>query len=114
GRVGKTSLPCKERARGAPSRSFFPCRKGPARAAGPNFPPANADKRSGALSSGATEKAMTPRELLREVVGVILLGLGAFALLSLASFDAGDYAARSFPRAESPSSWGGASGAALA
>src|SRR5579871_2494605 len=57
---------------------------------------------------------MTPRELVREVSGVVLLGIGTFALLAIASFDAGDYAARSFPRAETPGNWGGSSGAALA
>ncbi|MBI3725289.1 DNA translocase FtsK 4TM domain-containing protein [bacterium] len=48
------------------------------------------------------------------MAGVVLLGIGVFALLALASFDAGDCAARSFPGPSPVANWGGTTGASLA
>ncbi|HZV01737.1 MAG TPA: DNA translocase FtsK [Planctomycetota bacterium] len=57
---------------------------------------------------------MNGRDLSREIAGVLLLGLGAFALLALGSYSPGDYAARVFPRPPAPANLCGSIGASLA
>jgi DNA segregation ATPase FtsK/SpoIIIE-like protein len=50
---------------------------------------------------------------VREFTSWGLIGAGAFALLSLASFDPHDYAERAFPVSRDPANWGGPAGRAL-
>jgi S-DNA-T family DNA segregation ATPase FtsK/SpoIIIE len=56
---------------------------------------------------------MTPRALLREIQGVTLLGLGAFGLAAVASFDLGDLPGRVAPARGAPANLGGSLGAWL-
>ncbi len=57
---------------------------------------------------------MKPRELLRELLGVGLLGLAVFLLASIVSFDVADLPHRVAPANAEPSNWGGSVGAWLA
>ncbi|MCO5167525.1 MAG: DNA translocase FtsK [Planctomycetes bacterium] len=56
---------------------------------------------------------MTPRDLLRELQGVALLGLGAFSLVSVASFDPADLPGRVAPARGAAQNLGGSLGAWL-
>src|SRR5437016_2006161 len=71
---------------------------------------------SAGVETAATdaEPAREPGQLAREIAGVLLLGLGAFALLALATYDPGDDPARRFPQAVATGNSGGATGAAIA
>ncbi len=57
---------------------------------------------------------MRPRELLRELLGVALVGLAVFTLASVLSFDVADLPHRVAPANPSPVNWGGSAGAWLA
>lgn len=57
---------------------------------------------------------MRPRELLRELLGVALVGLAVFTLASVLSFDVADLPHRVAPANPSPANWGGSAGAWLA
>lgn len=57
---------------------------------------------------------MNARDLLRDLLGVVLLGITVFMLASVLSFDVADLAYRVAPSNESPANWGGSLGASLA
>jgi S-DNA-T family DNA segregation ATPase FtsK/SpoIIIE len=57
---------------------------------------------------------MQSRELLREILGVVLAGAGAFGLAAIASFDVADLPWRVAPATAEVANWGGSLGAALA
>ncbi|MGE0713432.1 MAG: DNA translocase FtsK 4TM domain-containing protein [Planctomycetota bacterium] len=57
---------------------------------------------------------MKGRELLREMLGIALLGVSAFLLLSVLSFDAADLPGMRFPAPREPGNLGGSLGLAVA
>jgi S-DNA-T family DNA segregation ATPase FtsK/SpoIIIE len=56
---------------------------------------------------------MNPRDLFRELFGVLLLGATVFLLVSVISFDPADLSYRVVPANPTPSNWGGRLGAWL-